>query len=133
MAKTDFETDHDVASHFNVKLDLHSANSMEHRDMKNLNIKQYEYRNQLIVASEYVRSKLGEASVAIVLGSGLGGFSDRLKNVIELSYKDIPFLPLPTVKGHSGKLIIGDAIDEKDHNKKQRILCFAGRLHAYEV
>ena len=96
-----------------------------------MNIKAYEYRNQLIVASEFVLSKLGSAGVAIVLGSGLGGFSAKLSNTIELSYKDIPFLPTPSVKGHSGKIIMGDLISE-DKKTTRRIMCFAGRLHAYE-
>ncbi|ETO10437.1 purine phosphorylase family protein [Reticulomyxa filosa] len=76
--------------------------------LQKTNVKSYEYRNQLILASEYVRTQLGTASIAIVLGSGLGGFEDLLHNKKELAYEQIPFLPLPTVKGHSGKIIMGE-------------------------
>ena len=127
LGLTDFESESKSS-----KMSL-TATMLEHRDMKNLNIKAYEYRNQLIVASEFVKSKVGSASIAIVLGSGLGGFSDGLKNVSEISYKDVPFLPTPTVKGHSGKIIMGDVVDKDDPKHKRRVMCFAGRLHAYEV
>ncbi|ETO24700.1 purine phosphorylase family protein [Reticulomyxa filosa] len=99
---------------------------------KHANVSSFEYRNQLFLASEYVRSQLGSASIAIVLGSGLGGFEDQLQNRKELPYEQIPYLPLPTVKGHSGKIIIGDVVS-KDGKKSRRILCFSGRSHAYEV
>eukprot|EP01084_Bolivina_argentea_P223041 377453_1 len=58
-------------------------------------VRSYDYRNQLIVASQYVLNKLGRAPIALVLGSGLGGFSDKLQDRKELPYEQIPFLPLP--------------------------------------
>lgn len=98
-----------------------------------MNISSFEYRNQLIIASQFVLNNLGRASVAIVLGSGLGGFSEKLHNVQEMSYKDIPFLPQPTIKGHCGKIFMGDVISEHNDQEKKRIMCFSGRLHSYEV
>ena len=94
-------------------------------------VQAFDYRNQLIVASQFVLSRLGTAPIGIVLGSGLGGFGEKLQDVQELPYSQIPFLPQPTVKGHSGKIIMG-YLKSADGNKK-RIMCFSGRLHSYEV
>lgn len=92
-------------------------------------VRAYDYRNQLIVSSQFVLSRLGTAPIGIVLGSGLGGFGDKLKDVKELPYSEIPFLPQPTVKGHSGRIIMGYLGDKEN---KKRIMCFSGRLHSYE-
>ena len=42
-------------------------------------------------------------TVSIILGSGLGEFSEHIKNKNEISYKDLPGFPETSVKGHSGK------------------------------
>ena len=48
-----------------------------------------------------------QASIAVVLGSGMGGFCDRMNDVILIPYKDIPNYPESTVRGHAGELAIG--------------------------
>jgi len=45
--------------------------------------------------------------VAVVLGSGLGGFVEEVKRVVEIPYGELPGFPRPTVRGHAGKLILG--------------------------
>lgn len=62
---------------------------------------------------------------AIVLGSGLGAFADRITKIYEIDYNDIPDFLETTVQGHKGKLIFG-----KIHNKK--IIILQGRFHIYE-
>jgi len=94
-------------------------------------VRAFEYRNQLIVASRFVLSRLGTAPIAIVLGSGLGGFRAMLDDIEEVPYSEIPYLPIPTVKGHSGKIIMG-SVTSTDGKTKKRIMCFSGRLHTYE-
>ncbi len=64
-------------------------------------------------------------SVAIILGSGLGGLMDVVRKEVEISYKDIPHFPLSTVVGHDGKLIFG-TIGSK------QVVMMAGRFHYYE-
>ena len=64
-------------------------------------------------------------TVSIILGSGLGEFSEHIKNKNEISYKDLPGFPETSVKGHSGKLAFGN-IDGT------QILVFQGRSHYYE-
>lgn len=51
--------------------------------------------------------------------------SCRLENQDVLVYDEIPNFPRPSVAGHAGKLVRG-MIGSK------RVLCFAGRVHAYE-
>ena len=61
----------------------------------------------------------------IILGTGLGGLVDQIKIKHSIQYKDIPYFPLSTVEGHSGKLIFGK-LGEKD------VVAMQGRFHFYE-
>ncbi|MEX0608517.1 MAG: purine-nucleoside phosphorylase [Balneolaceae bacterium] len=62
---------------------------------------------------------------AIILGSGLGGFGERIENAKTIPYSRIPFFPKPTVEGHSGALIFGDV-------ENKSVIAFSGRFHHYE-
>lgn len=46
--------------------------------------------------------------VGVVLGSGLGAFADHLKWAMVTPYSDIPHMPVSSVEGHAGNLILGD-------------------------
>ena len=71
-------------------------------------------------------SQYGEPpQTAIVLGSGLGIFAERLSNVTRISYQDIPHFQQSAVSGHSGELLLGDLAG-------RRILVMSGRSHIYE-
>ncbi|MER3499104.1 MAG: purine-nucleoside phosphorylase [Chitinophagaceae bacterium] len=61
----------------------------------------------------------------IILGSGLGNFSEEVEVEKEISYADIPHFPVSTVQGHKGRLIFGNLCGKK-------IVCMAGRFHFYE-
>ncbi|HNU67837.1 MAG TPA: purine-nucleoside phosphorylase [Myxococcota bacterium] len=63
-------------------------------------------------------------SIAVVLGSGLGGFEERVDADFEVPYRDIG-LPAPGILGHSGKLVIGSIGTRK-------VAVLAGRIHYYE-
>ncbi len=63
--------------------------------------------------------------VGIVLGSGLGNFTNEMKIEKEISYTDIPHFPVSTVAGHSGKLIFGELSGKK-------VVAMSGRFHYYE-
>ena len=65
------------------------------------------------------------SSIGVVLGTGLGKFTDVLSDKIIINYKDIPHFPLSTVEFHSGKLVQGYL-----HGKK--VIVLQGRLHYYE-
>ena len=61
----------------------------------------------------------------IILGSGLGGFTDSMEECISISYKDLPGYPLSTIPGHAGEFILGNI-----GNKS--VVCAKGRFHHYE-
>jgi purine-nucleoside phosphorylase len=63
--------------------------------------------------------------VAIVLGSGLGQFAERLGDAVRMPYADIPGFPSPTVVGHSGELVAGTLAGRS-------VLVQSGRFHMYE-
>ena len=63
--------------------------------------------------------------IAIVLGSGLGGFAQELSDAVEIPYEQIPHFMKPTAPGHKGRLIIGKVAGTE-------ILCMQGRFHLYE-
>ncbi len=63
--------------------------------------------------------------VAIVLGSGLGSFADRIEQAVAIPYTAIPHFPQPTVEGHSGRLVIGAVAGTP-------VAVMQGRVHAYE-
>ena len=75
---------------------------------------------KFVSARTRLRPKFG-----VILGTGLGGFTKRMKNKVEIPYDEIPgFLP-SAVEGHAGTLVIGTL---KDRN----LMVMEGRVHAYE-
>ncbi len=65
-----------------------------------------------------------EPEIAIILGSGLGDFAQKLQGII-LKYEDIPGFASSDVKGHGNRLIFTEI-----YNKK--IVIMQGRFHYYE-
>ena len=63
--------------------------------------------------------------IAIILGSGLTNFFHENNIIAEIPYTDLPDFPQPTVKGHAGKLVLGDIAGTKT-------VCMYGRSHIYE-
>jgi purine-nucleoside phosphorylase len=63
--------------------------------------------------------------IALVLGSGLGGFADELRDSASIPYVEIPAFPHSTAVGHAGNLVIGtvDGIP---------VAAMQGRVHVYE-
>lgn len=73
-----------------------------------------------------IRSRIPFSPLAgIILGTGLGGLVNEIKQPIEILYKDIQGFPLTTVEGHKGRLIFGLL-----GNKK--VMAMQGRIHFYE-
>ena len=64
-------------------------------------------------------------TVALVLGSGLGGLAEQIADGIRIPYKDIPGFHVPTVEGHRGELVIGRL-------GGKTVLAQSGRFHMYE-
>ena len=85
-----------------------------------------EKRKRIAQTVEYLNNrKTINPKVAIVLGSGLGGLTQKIDIVDEISYKEIPNFPVSTVQGHKGTMIFGklNGVD---------VVVFNGRFHYYE-
>ncbi len=64
-------------------------------------------------------------TVAVVLGSGLGGFAEAIEGAVSFPFAEIPHFPRSSVQGHRGSLIAGKLHDTP-------LFVMAGRVHAYE-
>ena len=78
-------------------------------------------------AAESISRRLGNVSpdAALILGSGLGGLAERLRDVERVRFAEIPGFPSATVAGHAGVLLSGRLAG-------RRVLALAGRFHMYE-
>lgn len=63
--------------------------------------------------------------VGLILGSGLGGYAERLTDPVAIDYQTIPYFPVSAIQGHAGRLVIGE---------REGVTCVAmqGRVHLYE-
>ena len=61
----------------------------------------------------------------VILGSGLGSFTDDIQIEFTLPYTEIPNFPVSTVQGHKGALVFGTIGDKK-------VVAMQGRFHFYE-
>ena len=77
-------------------------------------------------AAQLVLSKTSlRPGIALVLGSGLGGFADSLSEAVRIPYSEIPSFPRSTAIGHAGQLVIGKA-------GSVTVAAMQGRVHLYE-
>lgn len=63
--------------------------------------------------------------VALVLGSGLGGYADEIRVVETLDYSEIEGFPVSTVPGHKGRFVFG-------YVGEVPVVVMQGRVHYYE-
>ncbi|MCQ2561099.1 MAG: purine-nucleoside phosphorylase [Clostridia bacterium] len=84
----------------------------------------YEYYK---TSADYIKGIIGDfqPEIGLILGSGLGGYVDRIEDPIVIPYKDIPNFLISTAPGHEGKLLFGTVDGRK-------VMCMAGRFHSYE-
>ncbi|PYO49835.1 MAG: purine-nucleoside phosphorylase [Gemmatimonadetes bacterium] len=66
-----------------------------------------------------------QATIAVILGSGLGGLSKKMGDAVRIPFVDIPGFPEATVVGHEGAVIVGTL-------GGREILALSGRFHIYE-
>ena len=80
-------------------------------------------------AADYIKGILApiglEPKIGIVLGSGLGGLTDEIKDPVIIPYKEIPGFPVSTAIGHKGNFIVGTL-------SGKTVIAMQGRLHYYE-
>lgn len=86
---------------------------------------EYDY-SYFCKSADYVKSIINDTpEIAVILGSCLGDFSEKIENPIEIDYHDIPNFLVSTVASHAGKLIFGTVSGKK-------VICMSGRFHFYE-
>ena len=80
---------------------------------------------QADAAANVIRDAIGTAEIALIAGSGLGGFAGNLTESRSISYRDIPNFPRSTVEGHAGVFVTGMV-------GGKRVAVMNGRVHSYE-
>ncbi|MCL2223075.1 MAG: purine-nucleoside phosphorylase [Oscillospiraceae bacterium] len=81
---------------------------------------------KLLKCRDIVRSKTDFVpKVALVLGSGLGGYADEIDVKATVNYSEIEGFPVSTVPGHQGRFVFGNVGDVP-------VVVMQGRVHYYE-
>ena len=70
-------------------------------------------------------SSMSKPEIAVILGSGLGSFTEEMDIIKSIPYEEIEGFPKVTVAGHSGEMIYGKMAGKF-------ILAAKGRFHYYE-
>jgi purine-nucleoside phosphorylase len=63
--------------------------------------------------------------IAVVLGSGWGGLTQRVEGAVEVPYAELPAFPRPSVGGHAARVVLGRI-------GPHEVALLAGRQHPYE-
>ena len=82
--------------------------------------------NKLQNAVKSIREKTDFVpEIAIILGSGLGGFAEQIDVVATVDYGEIEGFPVSTVAGHKGRFVFG-------YLSCKAVVAMQGRVHYYE-
>ncbi len=85
-----------------------------------------DYINELDKIYNSIKDKIPfKPEVALVLGSGLGDFAEKISDKVVIPYCDIEGFPVSTVTGHAGQYVFGKIGDKK-------VVAMQGRVHYYE-
>ena len=81
---------------------------------------------KLMKCYESVRAKTGFVpKAALILGSGLGNYGERIRVETIVDYHEIAGFPVSTVPGHAGRFLFG-------YVGETPVVCMQGRVHYYE-
>jgi purine-nucleoside phosphorylase len=85
--------------------------------------------DRVTAAAAEVRARLGDRvpRIGLILGSGLGGWADRLEDAVAIEYGSLPHFPPSAVAGHAGRLVVGRA-----PGGGPSCIAMQGRVHLYE-
>ncbi len=77
-------------------------------------------------AVDFLSSKITSSPViGIILGTGLGGITEKMEVELRVPYEEIPYFPISTIEGHRGTLVFGTLANKK-------VVAMEGRFHLYE-
>lgn len=77
-------------------------------------------------AIEFLKPQVAQSpQVGLILGTGLGDFSQQIKQSASIDYESIPHFPRSTVESHAGQLVLGTL-------NGTPIVAMEGRFHFYE-
>lgn len=71
------------------------------------------------------KERFAALRLALVLGSGLKEFAERVERPFSLPFADVPGWPRPLVEGHGASLVFGEV-------DGCAVACLTGRVHLYE-
>jgi purine-nucleoside phosphorylase len=92
--------------------------------------KRADLSTRLAYAVAWIRGRADvDPAVGLVLGSGLGGFADRLERAVAIPYAEIPSFPVSRVPGHAGRLVLGEL---SAGGRTLGVAAMQGRVHTYE-
>jgi len=84
------------------------------------------FREKVDEASSFVETYTKRSpEVGIILGTGLGGLSDKIQIDASIDYGKIPHFPVSTVQSHHGRLLTGRL-------SGKAVMAMQGRCHLYE-
>ena len=95
-------------------------------DVDKLKTAYQNYLGRIRSTASKAKESLGEeiGDIAVILGSGLGGLGNRMREIKKVLYEEIDF-PRSTVEGHEGYLLLAEHAGKK-------VLLLKGRFHYYE-
>ena len=83
-------------------------------------------KHQALETARFLRGRVRSLPrIGILAGTGLGGLAEGLRLATAVPYADIPHFPVPTVRGHAGRLLFGDMA-------RVPVAVMQGRFHLYE-
>ncbi|MDR1977618.1 MAG: purine-nucleoside phosphorylase [Synergistaceae bacterium] len=85
------------------------------------------YYEKVSEALRYLQSAAGDfqPKTAVVLGSGLGNISEKVRDPRVVDVNDIPHWPRSTAPGHAGQIVLGKI-------EGRPVALLKGRVHYYE-
>ena len=82
--------------------------------------------SRISAAADEIRKHWSKSPrVGIILGTGLGNFSEQISAEAKINYEDIPHFPKSTAVGHKGQLVCGML-------QGVPVVTMEGRFHIYE-
>lgn len=94
--------------------------------MKRISKKSEDLWGKIQDSVKFIRSQTSlKPEIAMVLGTGLGQLTQKVKKAVAIPYHEIPHFPVSTVESHKGQLILGEFAGRP-------VVVMEGRFHCYE-